>query len=107
MPKKPRRMGTGGPGKKVLDDLRDLLSDAETLVGACAEGYSEESVRALRDQLKASQGRILAEYQRVRESMVAGSARDSDSALSSACEVLALASGIGTLVGALADRQQA
>jgi len=100
-------MNPEGPVKKVLDDLRDLLSDAETLVGACAEGYSEESIRALRDRLKASQGRILAEYQRVRESLVSGSARGQDSELSSACEVLALASGIGTLVGALADRQSA
>ena len=89
----------------VLDDLRDLLIDAETLIGAYAAGYSDESMEPLRDRLKATQARITAEYSRLREKTTS-EPKHSNRVFSRSCEVLALASGIGTLVGALADRQR-
>lgn len=91
---------------RALGDLRELLSDAETLVGAVDAGYSQESLEGLRDRLKASHGRIAGEYQRLREMVAHGGMRPPDPDLAHACEVLALASGIGTLVRALADRQR-
>ena len=92
--------------ERALGDLRELLSDAETLVGAVSAGYSEEGLLALRERLKASRGRIAGEYNRLRASLVEGQPRSSDPDLTRACEVLALASGIGSLVGALADRHR-
>ena len=92
---------------RAIGDLRELLSDAETLVGAVSAGYSEESLHALRERLKASRGRIADEYNRLRGGLIEGRPRGDDPDLLRTCEVLALASGIGTLVGALADRHRA
>ena len=55
-----------------MGDLRELLSDAETLVGAFDAGYSQESLEALRERLKASHGRIAGGYQRLREKVAHG-----------------------------------
>ncbi len=92
---------------QALDDLRDLLIDAETLVGAYTAGYSEESMESLRARLKATQGRITEGYAKAREQVASGSKRAEDTEHLRSCEVLALASGIGTLVGALVDRHKA
>jgi hypothetical protein len=88
---------------KTLGHLRDMLLDAETLVGAYEAGYNEESIAPLRDRLKANLGRINDANRRAREELQSGGA---DPGLSHPFEVLALAAGIGTLVVALADRHR-
>ena len=96
-------MNPNEAANRTLGDLRDMLSDAETLVGACAEGYTEESMAPLRARLKATLGRINDQNRKAREGLQFGG---SDPALLMPCEVLALAAGIGTLVVALADRHK-
>jgi ElaB/YqjD/DUF883 family membrane-anchored ribosome-binding protein len=90
--------------EQLLENLRTLVSEAEaTLAGGAAE-KSEELLSDLRSRLEAGLDRLNEYYGQAKRRVAAG-ARSTDATIRShPYESLAVALGVGVLVGALIRR---
>ncbi len=90
--------------EQLVTQLRGLLTEAEHLIGTSAGEYVGEKAEALRERFGAAQERLQELYDATREKVVDG-AKTADKAIRShPYESLAVALGIGVLIGFLARR---
>lgn len=87
----------------IVKDLHALLAEAEKLVG---ENAGEEAVTTLRQKLETAQERITDLYQNARERVVAGAKYTDEAVRSHPYESVAVAAGVGLLVGLLVGRSR-
>lgn len=89
----------------VLKELRALVGEAEEILRQTPEGNSEGTVAALRERFEAAQERLTELYDGAKKKVVAG-ARYTDHAIrENPYQSLAVALGVGVLVGVLIGRR--
>jgi ElaB/YqjD/DUF883 family membrane-anchored ribosome-binding protein len=89
--------------EKLVDNLRDLLSEAEKLVGDASEGASAKA-EELGSRLESAQERLQEYYDNAREKVVSGAKNADKTIRTHPYESLAIALGVGVLIGALINR---
>jgi len=96
--------GIQNPTEKLLQDLKEVVEDGEELLRAGVEGLSEKG-KAARARLAAALEAAKKTGRKLQQQTVAG-ARATDSAIrENPYESLAIAFGIGLIVGVLVNRR--
>jgi ElaB/YqjD/DUF883 family membrane-anchored ribosome-binding protein len=99
-----KRNGTTESPEQLVTHLRDLLAEAEQLVGDSAGEFVGEKTEDMRERLRHAQERLQEYYSTARDKVVAG-AKTTDAAIRAhPYESLAVALGVGLLIGALMRR---
>ena len=91
--------------KDMLDELHTLVADAEKLVGDSLSEQSEEAVSALRSRYEAAQERLAEVYDTTKRKVVAGAKYTDEAIRENPYQSVAVAMGIGLLVGVLLGRR--
>jgi len=91
--------------KELLTELQALVSEAETMMADSLSEHSAEAVSKLRERFAAAQERLCEVYDGARKRVVAG-AKVTDTAIrDNPYQSLAIAAGVGILVGVLLGRR--
>jgi ElaB/YqjD/DUF883 family membrane-anchored ribosome-binding protein len=99
-----KRNGTTESPEQLVAHLRDLLNEAEQLVGDSAGEFVAEKTEAMRERLQHAQERLQEFYNTTRDRVISG-ARTTDATIRShPYESAAVALGVGILIGALVRR---
>jgi ElaB/YqjD/DUF883 family membrane-anchored ribosome-binding protein len=99
-----KRNGTAESPQQLVSHLRGLLSEAEELVGHSAGEFVGEKAEAMRERLHAAQERLHELYDTAQERVVAGAKTADKTIRAHPYESLAVAIGVGVLLGALLRR---
>jgi len=100
-----KRNGHAESPEQLVTHLRELLHEAEHLVGDSAGQYVGEKAEAMRERFHQAQERLEELYSTARDKVVAG-AKTADGAIRShPYESLAIALGLGVLIGAVMRRR--
>ena len=90
---------------ELLDELKSLVSEAQTMIGDSLSEHSAEAISNLRDRFNAAQEQLTDYYNGARKKVVAG-AKYTDAAIrENPYQSLAIAAGVGLLVGVLLGRR--
>jgi ElaB/YqjD/DUF883 family membrane-anchored ribosome-binding protein len=89
----------------LLEELRSLVADAEKMVGDSISEHSEEAIGALRQRYEAAQERLGEFYEGTRKKVVAGAKYADETIREKPYQSLAVAVGIGLVVGLLLGRR--
>lgn len=91
--------------KDLLEDLHTLVADAERMMGEAVSDRTADAVGALRARYDAAQERLGVMYDGARKRVVAG-AKCTDAAIrENPYQSIAIAAGVGLLVGVLLGRR--
>jgi ElaB/YqjD/DUF883 family membrane-anchored ribosome-binding protein len=91
--------------KELLAELQALVAEAETMMADSVAEHSSDAIEALRARFLAAQERFAAIYETTKKKVVAG-AKCTDAAIrENPYQALALAAGVGLLVGVLLGRR--
>lgn len=91
--------------KEILSELHALVAEAEKMMGENLTETTEDAISALRQRFDDAQERMSALYEGARKQVIAG-AKSTDKAIRShPYESLAVAAGVGLLVGLLVGRR--
>lgn len=88
----------------VIENLRTLISEAEKIINEGAVEPTGEALADLRGRLEDARVRAEALYQDARKKVVAGARQADETIRSHPYESLAIALGVGVLLGALIRR---
>jgi len=91
--------------KDLLEELRSLVKEAESLVAESLGEQSEETLASLRDRFAAAQERFSDFYAGARKKVVDGAHRTDEAIRDNPYQSLAIAAGVGLLIGVLLGRQ--
>lgn len=91
--------------EELLTDLRALISEAEQVVASGVSATSSNVVADLRERLESGLEKLNEYYGGAKEKVVAGARRTDEAIRSHPYESLAIALGVGVLLGALIRRQ--
>ncbi len=103
------RNGTGSTAQKpeeILSDLRALVTEAEKLIGETASEQTEAVLTSLRERFAAAQERLADAYEGARQKVVAGAKYTDETIRENPYQSLAVALGVGVLVGVLVGRRR-
>ncbi|MCX6955346.1 MAG: hypothetical protein NTV51_24610 [Verrucomicrobia bacterium] len=89
----------------LLTELRALVSDAEKMMGDSITEHSEDAISALRTRFDAAQERMGELYEGARKKVVAGAKYTDETIRANPYQSLAIAAGVGLLVGVLLGRR--
>lgn len=92
--------------KDLLDDLHTLVAEAEKMMGESVSEHTEDAISALRSRFNAAQERLTELYSGARMKVVAGAKYTDDTIRANPYQSLAIAAGIGLLVGVLIGRRR-
>jgi len=91
--------------KDLLNELQALVVEAEKMMGDSVSEHTEDAISALRERFDAAQERFADLYEGARKKVVAG-AKCTDAAIrANPYQSLAIAAGVGLLVGVLLGRR--
>ncbi|MEO7597341.1 MAG: hypothetical protein ABIV50_00295 [Opitutus sp.] len=91
--------------KDLVSDLKALVGDAQTMIGDSVSEHSSEALAQLRARFEGAQERLSELYDGAKTKVVAG-ARYTDSTIrENPYESLAIAAGVGLLIGVLVGRR--
>jgi len=99
-----KRNGITESPEQLVTHLRDLLAEAEQLVGDSAGELVGEKTEDMRARLHHAQERLQEFYATARDKVVAGAKTTDATIRAHPYESLAVAVGVGMLVGALLRR---
>ncbi|HEY9154046.1 MAG TPA: hypothetical protein VIM69_02875 [Opitutaceae bacterium] len=91
--------------EEVLENLRSLIAEAEELIGSGVANTSSEVLDDVRSRLSDGLDKLNEYYGTAKEKVVAGARRTDETIRSHPYESLAVALGVGVLVGALIRRR--
>jgi len=91
--------------KDLLDELRTLVADAEKMVGESLDENSEQVVGALRQRYEAAQERLGEVYENARKKITQGAKYTDETIRENPYQSIAVAVGLGLLVGVLLGRR--
>ncbi len=90
---------------ELLHDLQTLIADAQALVARSATDLSTEAIDALRARFAAARERVTDAYAEARKKIVAGARYTDETIRENPYQSLAVAAGIGLLVGIIVGRR--
>jgi ElaB/YqjD/DUF883 family membrane-anchored ribosome-binding protein len=91
--------------KELLGELQALVAEAEKMMGDSVSEHTEDALGALRTRFDAAQERFADLYEGARKKVVAG-AKCTDAAIrANPYQSLAIAAGVGLLLGVLLGRR--
>lgn len=91
--------------KELLNDLHTLVQEAEKMMGDSISEHTADAVGALRVRFDAAQERLGELYEGARRKVVAG-AKCTDTAIrENPYQAMAIAAGVGLLLGVLLGRR--
>lgn len=91
--------------KELLNDLQTLVVEAEKMMGDSLSEHSAEAIDSLRARFDAAQERFADIYEGAKKKVAAG-AKCTDAAIrANPYQSLAIAAGVGLLVGVLLGRR--
>ena len=102
---KNNKESTAQSPQDLLAELRALVSDAEKMMGDSITEHSEDAVSALRSRFDAAQERMGELYEGARKKVVAGAKYTDETIRANPYQSLAIAAGVGLLVGVLLGRR--
>ncbi|MDO8541544.1 MAG: hypothetical protein Q7S40_13980 [Opitutaceae bacterium] len=91
--------------KELLNDLYSLVADAEKMMGDAVSEHTGEAVSAMRARFNIAQERLGEMYTGAREKVVAGAKYTDESIRENPYQSIAIAAGVGLLVGVLLGRR--
>jgi ElaB/YqjD/DUF883 family membrane-anchored ribosome-binding protein len=91
--------------KELLHDLHALVAEAEKLVGDSVTEHSAEVVDSLRDRFSDAQERLTEAYAGARKKVIAGAKYTDTTIRENPYQALAVAAGLGLLIGVLLGRR--
>jgi ElaB/YqjD/DUF883 family membrane-anchored ribosome-binding protein len=102
---KPKSESTAQTPKELLSELQTLVAEAEKMMGDSVSEHTEDAISALRTRFDAAQEHFTDLYEGARKKVVAG-AKCTDAAIrANPYQSLAIAAGVGLLVGVLLGRR--
>jgi ElaB/YqjD/DUF883 family membrane-anchored ribosome-binding protein len=90
--------------EELLENLRQLVAEAEKLVGEGGE-QAEEAISGLRERFEQAREKVEEMYGVARKKVIVGARRADETIRSHPYESLAITLGIGVLIGALIRRR--
>ena len=91
--------------KELLNDLHALVSEAEKMMSESLSEHTADAVSALRTRYDAAQERVSEMYDGARKRVVAGAKCTDEAIRENPYQSLAIAGGVGLLVGLLLARR--
>lgn len=91
--------------KDLLNDLHALVAEAEKMMGDSLSEHTEEAVGALRARFDAAHERLSEVCYRAKQKVVAGAKCTDQAIRANPYQSLAIAAGVGLLVGVLVGRR--
>jgi len=91
--------------KELLNDLRTLVSEAEKMMGDSISEHTGDAVNALRARYDAAQERMGELYTGARTKVIAGAKCTDEAIRENPYQSMAIAAGVGILVGVLLGRR--
>jgi len=91
--------------KELLNDLQALVVEAEAMMGNSVSEHSSEAVENLRTRFSAAQERLGELYEGAKKRVVAGARCTDESIRANPYQSIAIAAGVGLLVGVLVGRR--
>ena len=99
------RKATAESPEQIVDNLRALIAEAEKAIGGGAEG-AEDKLVSIRERLSDTKERVEHAFSVAKEKVIAG-AKQTDTAIRShPYESIAIALGVGVLLGAFLRRNK-
>lgn len=92
--------------EQIVTQLRDLLVEAEQLVGDSAGEFVSEKATAVRERLSDAKERLEDLYENARDKVVAGARTTDDTIRSHPYQSIAIALGLGLLIGTVIGRNR-
>jgi ElaB/YqjD/DUF883 family membrane-anchored ribosome-binding protein len=89
----------------LLNDLHSLVNEAETMAGDSLSEHTDDAISALRARFDAAQERLTDLYTGARKKVVAGAKCTDEAIRANPYQSLAIAAGVGLLVGVLLGRR--
>jgi ElaB/YqjD/DUF883 family membrane-anchored ribosome-binding protein len=90
--------------KELLNELQTLVTEAEAMIAGAATEYSADAFDSLRSRFNAVQERFTDAYDGARKKVIAGAKYTDETIRANPYQSLAIASGVGLLIGILAGR---
>ena len=91
--------------EKLLNDLRTLVAEAEKMMESSVDEHSEEALEAVRVRVEAAQERFTALYEGTKKKIADGARATDEAIRANPYQSLAIAVGVGVLVGLLLGRR--
>lgn len=89
----------------LLNDLRTLVVEAEQMLESSVTEHTGEAIATLRARYEAAQERLGVLYAGARKNVIAGAKCTDEAIRSHPYQSIAIAAGVGLLVGALLGRR--
>lgn len=89
----------------LLNDLRTLVVEAEKMMGAAVSEHTADAMAALRARYEAAQERFGELYESARKNVTAGAKYTDETIRANPYQSIAIAAGVGLLVGVLVGRR--
>ena len=89
----------------IVNDLHALVAEAEKMLGDSASAHTADTVSALRARFTAAQERLGELYTGARKQVVAGAKCTDEAIRANPYQSLAIAAGVGLLIGVLVGRR--
>ncbi|MGA3007289.1 MAG: hypothetical protein ABSE59_05290 [Opitutaceae bacterium] len=91
--------------KELLDQLQTLVTEAEAMIAGSGNGHSTDAFDTLRSRCTAVQDRFTDAYAGAKKKVLAGAKYTDESIRANPYQSLAIAAGVGLLIGLLAGRR--
>ena len=91
--------------KELLNDLQGLVKEAESMISGAVSDYSEDAVESLRSRFLACQEQFNTAYANARKKVVAGARYTDETIRANPYQSLAIAAGVGLIIGVLVSRR--
>jgi ElaB/YqjD/DUF883 family membrane-anchored ribosome-binding protein len=91
--------------KELLAELQSLVVEAEQMVGASVGETSQEALSALRARYEAMQERLTELYDGAKKNVIAGAKYTDETIRENPYQSMAVAAGLGLVVGILIGRR--
>jgi len=91
--------------KELLVELQALVAEAETMMGDSVAEHSAEAIESLHSRFVAAQEQVADAYAGARKKVVAGAKYTDQTIRANPYQSLAIAAGIGLLVGIFLGRR--
>jgi ElaB/YqjD/DUF883 family membrane-anchored ribosome-binding protein len=91
--------------KELLSELQTLVAEAETMIGDTVSEQSSEAIESLRARFAAAQERFEDAYAGARKKVIAGAKCTDATIRANPYQSLAIAAGVGLVVGILLGRR--
>src|ERR1044071_9265829 len=90
--------------EEILNELRAVVAEAEKILGNTSDMQSEGTMAALRERVDAAQERLAGLYEEAKRRVTAGAQYTDETIRANPYESLAIALGVGVLLGAVIGR---